>query len=149
MIINTLLMIPCSCEFLCPWKINDYGYTSYEGTTGQLSSSPFYLLVSSVRETRDRPGLWCWTGVMGGWAVLDKLMTYVSQNHRGWRVTIYKEWEQTFRPALYKTDTTNPHLAMSGLLSSLHCKKRQIFHGIHPFTIRDQSLYLKGRIDPL
>ena len=52
--------------------------------------------------------------------MLDKWMTYVSPNHRGSRVTIYnQEWEQTFRPALYKTDTVNPHLAMPGLFSGL------------------------------
>ena len=39
--------------------------------------------------------------VVVGCAVLDKWMTYVSPNHRGCRVTIHKEWEQTFRPALY------------------------------------------------
>ena len=50
-------------------------------------------------------------------AVLDKWMTYVSLNHGGCRVTIHKEWEQTFRLALYKTDTANPHLAMPGLFS--------------------------------
>ena len=55
----------------------------------------------------------------GGWAVLDKWMTYVSLNHVGCWVTIHKEWEQTFRPALYMTDTANPHLAMSGLFSGL------------------------------
>ena len=46
-------------------------------------------------------------------------MTCVSPKHRGYRVTIYKEWEQTFRPALYMTDTANLHLAMSGLFSGL------------------------------
>ena len=44
---------------------------------------------------------------------------YVSPNHRGCRVTIYKEWEQTFRPALYMTDTANLHLAMPWLFSGL------------------------------
>ena len=57
--------------------------------------------------------------MVGGWVVLDKWMTYVSPNHRGCRVTIYREWEQTFRPALYMTDTANPHLAMPGLFSGL------------------------------
>ena len=51
--------------------------------------------------------------------MLDKWMTYVSPNHRGCQVTIYKEWEQTLRPAFYKTDTAIPHLAMPGFFSSL------------------------------
>ena len=57
--------------------------------------------------------------MVGGWVVLDKWMTYVSLIHRGCRVTIYKEWEQTFRPALYMMDSANPHLAMPGLFSGL------------------------------
>ena len=43
----------------------------------------------------------------------------MSANHGGCQVTIHKEWEQTFRPALCKTDTANPHLAMPGLFSDL------------------------------
>ena len=57
--------------------------------------------------------------MVGGWAVLDKWLAYVSPNHRGCWVTIHKEWEQTFRLALYKKDTANPHLAMPGLFSGL------------------------------
>ena len=57
--------------------------------------------------------------MVGGWAELDKWMTYVSPNHRGCWITIYDEWEQAFRPALYKTDTANPHLARPGLVSGL------------------------------
>ena len=57
--------------------------------------------------------------VVGGLAVLDKWMTYMSSNHRGCRVTIHKVWEQTFRAALYKMDTANLLLAMPGLFSGL------------------------------
>ena len=65
--------------------------------------------------------MWCWTGVVSCWAVLDKWMTYVSTNHGCCRVTIHKVWEQTFRPALYTSDTENPHLAMPELFSGLDC----------------------------
>ena len=53
----------------------------------------------------------CWTS---GW-----LMWVRTTEADGCRVTIHKVWEQTFRLALYKTDTANQHLAMSGLFSDL------------------------------
>ena len=51
----------------------------------------------------------CWTS---GW-----LMSVQTTEAAGW--PFIRELEQTFRPALYKTDTVNPHLAMPWLFSGL------------------------------
>ena len=59
----------------------------------------------------------------GGWlgcaGRVDDLCESILRRLVECRVTIHKECEQTFRPAIYKTDTANPHLAMPGLFSGL------------------------------